>query len=183
MTGLSLSAQAAYFLWSLALGLVLGAAYDLMRAVRMLFKARQIAVTFSDILFFALCGFVTSLFALPFNKGGVRVFVIVGEAAAFLVYRLTIGSIMGKFYAWLSRFLRKFIQKIVKIIQKTFDFLLKLTHALVYNIGVLIDGLRRRVTGQIKKLRTAGSKRSAGRKDRMYEQKKNKKSGYKGGGA
>ena len=150
---LSLSAQAAYFLRSLALGLVLGAAYDLLRALRMLLRMRRFAVNVSDVLFFTLCGVATSLFALPFNKGEVRVFVIVGEAAALLTYRLTVGSIMGKFYGWLAVILRKIIQKVHKIIEKTFHLLLKLTGGLVYNINVLIDGLRKCASGQIQKHR------------------------------
>ena len=180
--GLSLSAQAAYFLRSLALGLVMGAAYDILRAVRMLFRMRRLGVNISDILFFTLCGIVTSLFALPFNKGEVRVFVIAAEAAAFLGYRLTVGSIMGKFYAWLTAILRKIIQKIHKIIEKTFRLLLKLTGCLVYNVGVVIDRLRKHAADHIQKHR-AGKIHRPVRKDRRYEQKKYKKSRSEGGGA
>ena len=181
--GLSLSAQGAYFLWSLALGLVMGAAYDFLRALRMLFKLRRIAVTVTDILFFALCGFATSIMALPFNKGEVRVFVIAGEAAAFLLYRFTIGSIMGKIYTPLTSFLRKTIQKVHKIIEKTYDLLLKMTHGLVYNVGVIIDRLYHCAIGRLKIYRSAKVKAGADRKDRIHEQKKFKKSRSKGGGA
>lgn len=181
--GLSLSAQGAYFLWSLALGLAMGAAYDILRAVRMLFKLKHTAVTVTDILFFTLCGFATSILALPFNKGEVRVFVIAGEAAAFLLYRLTVGSIMGKIYAPLTAFLRKFIQKIHKIIEKTYDLLLKMTHGLVYNVGVVIDRLYHSTIRHLKSHRSAKVKVQADRKDRIHEQKKFKKSRNKGGGA
>ena len=78
MTRLSLADQTSYFLWSLVLGLVLGALYDIVRAVRMLTKARGARVIISDVLFFTVCGVITSLFALPFNKGDVRAFIIFG---------------------------------------------------------------------------------------------------------
>ncbi len=179
---LSLSAQAAYFVRSMALGLAMGAAYDVLRCLRMLFRFRDPAVTISDILFFTVCGLVTSLFALPFNQGEVRVFVILGEAAAFLTYRMTVGSIMGKIYSRFSVILRKIIQKIHKIFEKTYDLLLKLTCGLVYNIGVIIDRLRRSAADRMKKHRSADSKVAAGRKDKRHEQK-NKKNRIKGGGA
>ena len=116
--GLSLPGQTAYFLWSIALGLVLGAIYDLIRAVRILIRARDLHVIISDIIFFAVCGVVTSLFALPFNKGDVRAFIIFGEAAGFLIYRLTLGSIMGKIYSHTAVVLRTIIQKIYLTINK-----------------------------------------------------------------
>ena len=174
--GLSLPGQTAYFLWSIALGLVLGAIYDLIRAVRMLIRARKLHVIISDIIFFAVCGVATSLFALPFNKGDVRAFIIFGEAAGFLIYRLTLGSIMGKFYSHIAVILRTIIQKIYKIIEKIFDLLLKVTSVLVYNIHEVIDKLIKRSTEIHKKHRAERRKRKLADsridKGRIYEQKK-----------
>lgn len=178
---LSLSGQAAYFLWSIVLGLVLGAIYDIVRAVRMLTKARQTAVIITDILFFTVCGVLTSLFALPFNKGSVRAFIIFGEAVGFLSYRLTAGSIIGKFYAHIARILRKFIQIIHKKIEVFFDLLLKMTSSLVYNVGVLLDVLLKKTTVIINKHRKAAKHKPGGRrKDIKHEQKNKSKHKHKG---
>ena len=118
----SLADQTVYFLWSLVFGAALAAVYDIVRAARMLLKASHIHIVISDVIFFAACGVLTSLFALPFNKGDVRAFIVFGEAVGFLSYRLTLGGIMGKFYAFLSAVLRRIVQKTRKILEKIFDF-------------------------------------------------------------
>ena len=136
----SLSDQTVYFLASIALGAVLAAAYDLLRALRMLLRSGRGAVMVMDILFFALCGVITSMFALPFNKGNVRGFIVFGEAGGFLAYRLTLGSIFGKIHAAVSRLLRQFIRKIGEKLKKIYDFLLKAGRVLLYNMIEVIVG-------------------------------------------
>ena len=183
---LSLSEQTAYFLWSLPLGAALAAVYDLVRAGRMLLRAGNVHVMISDILFSVFCGLMTSLFALPFNKGDVRGFIIFGEAVGFLVYRLTIGSIMGKIYARSAVILRKIIQKLHKYIEIFFDFLLKIVKALLYNIDVVIDKSRRAAADKRKSRRAAFRKKKVSRRrnrKQKYEQKGNKKTRLQGGKA
>ena len=109
--GFSLSDQTAYFLWSIVFGMALAALYDLLRAVRMLTKARRTAVILTDILFFTLCGVLTSLFALPFNKGSVRGFIVFGESVGFLCFYLTLGRIMSRFYSILSKGIKLILKK------------------------------------------------------------------------
>ena len=136
----TLSDQTVCFLWSIALGAALAAVYDIARAFRMLLRASRVHIIISDIVFFALCGAVTSLFALPFNKGGVRAFTVFGEAAGFLAYRLTLGSIFGKIYAKVAVILRHFSRKICEILKKIYDLLLKAASLLLYNIVEIIVG-------------------------------------------
>ena len=179
--GISLSAQTAYFLWSLVFGAALGAVYDLVRAARMLFRAKRIHVTVSDILFFAVCGVLTSLFALPFNKGDVRVFILFGEAVGFLAYRLTLGSVMGKVYAFFAKKIRSFVQKIRKFLQFFFDYLLKLMAFVLYNVSVIIDKLHTFAFEKKQKRRAEKVKRQSRHyhKDNYHEQKRNKKTAYR----
>lgn len=172
--GISLSAQTAYFLWSLVLGLALGMLYDLVRAARMVLRAGKVHVMISDIVFFAVCGVLTSLFALPFNKGDVRGFILFGETVGFLTYRLTVGTVMGKVYAFLARLLRSFVQKIRKIIEKIYNYLLKAIAFMVYNVSVEIDKLHRKAIER--KKRAAAVRRKKRRyKEKQYEQKKHRK--------
>ena len=180
--GFPLSAQTAYFLWSLVFGAALGVLYDVVRAVRMALRAGKVHVMISDILFFAGCGVLTSLFALPFNKGDVRAFILFGEAVGFLAYRLTFGSIMGKVYAFSARILRSFVQKIRKILEFFFVFLLKAIAVLLYNVGVLIDKSRKTAAARKRKRRDAAavSRARRSRKGKIYEQKKHKKTAYRG---
>ena len=173
---LSLSAQTAYFLWSLVFGLALGILYDIVRAVRMVLRAGRVHVMISDIVFFAICGVLTSLFALPFNKGDVRGFIIFGEAVGFLTYRLTLGSVMGKMYAVLARVLRGFVQKIRNFLEKLFDFLLKAIARLVYNVSVVIDKSCKKAAQKRKKRRAARAsvkrRKRQIQKEHHHEQKK-----------
>ena len=180
--GISLSAQTAYFLWSLVLGAALGVLYDVIRAARMVLRAGKIHVLISDIIFFAVCGVITSLFALPFNKGNVRGFILFGEAVGFLSYRLTLGSVMGKVYAITACKLRGFVQKIRKILEKIFKYLLKAIVGLVYNVGVEIDKSRKKAAEKKQKKRAERrkAKRRRSHKGTIYEQKTYKKAGNRG---
>ena len=179
--GISLSAQTAYFLWSLVLGVALGMLYDVIRAARMVLRAGKIHVLISDIVFFTVCGVITSLFSLPFNKGDVRAFILFGEAVGFLTYRITMGSIMGKVYAFLARKIRSFVQKIRKILQIFFNYLLKSIAFVLYNVGVIIDKLHSFAAKKQQKHRVEKVKRQQRRiyKDKYHEQKRNKKTAYR----
>ena len=176
--GISLSAQTAYFLWSLVLGAALGALYDIVRAARMVFRAGRIHMMISDVVFFMACGVLTVLFALPFNKGDVRAFILIGEAVGFLAYRLTLGSVMGKMYAILARLLRSFVQKIRRFLEKIFNYLLKATAVLLYNVSVVIDKSRKKAAEKKRTHRAAAAAKTGRRrfhKGKLYEKKKHKK--------
>lgn len=179
--GISLSAQTAYFLWSLVLGVALGVLYDVIRAARMVLCAGKIHVMLSDILFFTACGVITSLFSLPFNKGDVRAFILFGEAVGFLTYRITLGSVMGKVYAFFAKKIRSFVQKIRKFLQFFFNYLLKSIAFVLYNVGVIIDKLH--MFARKKKQKHRAEKRNRQRrrfnKDNHHEQKRNQKTAYR----
>ena len=179
--GISLSAQTAYFLWSLVLGVALGMLYDVIRAMRMVLRAGKIHVLISDIVFFTACGVITSLFSLPFNKGDVRVFILFGEAVGFLAYRITLGSVMGKVYAFFAKKIRSFVQKIRKFLQIFFDYLLKLMAFVLYNVSVIIDKLHTFAFEKKQKRRAEKVKRQSRQyhKDKYHEQKRNKKTAYR----
>lgn len=79
----TLSEQTVYFFASVVFGAALSALYGLVRLIRVLVD-RNFFDVISDILFFIAAGVLTSLFALPFNKGDVRGFIVLGEAIGFL---------------------------------------------------------------------------------------------------
>lgn len=170
---LSLTDQTVYFLASIAMGAALAAVYDILRALRMLSRCGRAGLMVTDILFFAFCGVVTSLFALPFNKGSVRAFIVFGEAAGFLAYRLTLGSIFGKIYAAAARILRHITRKICEILKIFYDFLLKAAGVLLYNIIESEVGFFRTLVSGVKILiserRRSEPKRPRGRKRRRAE--------------
>ena len=189
---ITLSDQTVYFLASIAFGAALAAVYDLLRALRMLLRSGWFAVLVMDILFFAACGAATSLFALPFNKGNVRGFIVFGEAVGFLAYRMTIGSIFGKIHLAITRLLRQFIRKIGEKLKRIYDFLLKAAGVLLYNIVKLAEEFFRAAVSGIRILadeaKEARRRRSPRRmknkdisrkKDSVYERKRKKARGGK----
>ena len=150
---LTLSEQTAYFLWSIVLGAFIAALYDIVRAVRSLLRAGKLHAILSDVLFFVLCGIMTSLFALPFNKGSVRVFILFGELIGFLCYRLTLGQVMGRIYSIMSKGIVWLARKICELLKNFFDLLLKTASFVLYNVGVLIDRSKQKVFAAGKKAR------------------------------
>ena len=166
---LTLSEQTAYFLWSIVLGAFIAALYDIVRAVRSLLRAGKLHAILSDVLFFVLCGIMTSLFALPFNKGSVRVFILFGELIGFLCYRLTLGQVMGRIYSIMSKGIVWLARKICELLKKFFDLLLKTASFVLYNVGVLIDRSKQKVFAAGKK---AGKK---ARKERRKVRNKNRR--------
>lgn len=186
----SLSDQTAYFLRSIALGAVMAALYDIVRALRMLFKAGRVHLLVSDVLFFVVCGVFTSLFALPFNKGEVRMFIVFGEAVGFLAYHLTIGNLAGRFYSILTKGIVRFLRKICEMLKKFFDLLLKIASRVLYNVGVVKERIAERMSALRQKRRsrtvrkrsrahgTAHNTRHGGRrksKRKNYERRNQKK--------
>ncbi len=167
----SLSEQTAYFLWSIVLGAFAAAVYDIVCAVRVFLRAGKFHVIISDILFFILCGILTSLFALPFNKGSVRVFIIFGEAIGFLCYRLTLGRFVGRFYGIMSKGITWILRKICEMLKKFFDLLLKTASFVVYNVSVLKDRFVKSVSARIKKVRKNRNDRRKVRKNNRHVRK------------
>ncbi len=85
----SIGAQTAIFLKTVGFGFLLGAGYDLLRLVRMLLRARRIAIW--DICFGAFSGAATFLFALTQNGGKVRVFFLLAVGVGIAVWYCTAG--------------------------------------------------------------------------------------------
>ena len=138
----ALSQQTIYFLLSLLYGVVLSAIYDVVRVLRFCGFCRVWQIVLTDILYFIVCAVATFLFALPFNYGGVRYFVLFGEAMGFLVYRFTIGELVAPVYCQLIRFFSKILEKSLKYILLFLNKLLKANRFVVYNVCVVIHKIQ-----------------------------------------
>lgn len=92
----SLTSQILIFVYSLALGMFLGFAYDIFRIIRMVINSRNIAIFIQDVLYFILSGGVTFLFVLSVNSGNSRFYILAGEGIGWIAYHLTIGEIIYK---------------------------------------------------------------------------------------
>lgn len=91
---IAVNTQTIIFLQSLLLGAALGAVYDLFRIFRVAFPLPAGVIVAEDLLYFVFCGFVSFFFAMTVNFGQVRFFILLGEAMGFLLYYLTLGSLV-----------------------------------------------------------------------------------------
>ncbi len=134
--------QTIYFLFSLLFGVILSALYDAVRVVRFLGFNSIKWIILTDVLYFLLCGFLTFLFALPFNNGSVRYFVLFGEAVGFIVYRFTLGELSARIYNVIIAVFSKILKKSLKYVCVFLNKLLKANRFVVYNVGVLIHKIQ-----------------------------------------
>lgn len=134
----SLADQTVYFLFSLLFGVILSALYDMIVVLRLLgFTKLWQTITF-DVLYMFLCAVLTVLFAMPFNKGEVRYFVLFGEIIGFLVHRYTLGGVSEKIYSKIIRIIRVIIEKSLQISRFFLHKVLKVNRFVVYNVGVIL---------------------------------------------
>ena len=92
----SLTSQSLIFVYSLALGMFLGFAYDIFRIIRMVINSRNIAIFIQDVLYFILSGGVTFLFVLSVNSGNSRFYILAGEGIGWIAYHITLGEVIYK---------------------------------------------------------------------------------------
>lgn len=98
-----------------AAGVLLAAAYDVLRIVRLLLSGKKRAVVAQDFFFMILAAFVTYLASLAASFGVVRFYVLACEAIGACVYFLTLGLLTERLarglhcvLRWIARFLWRF---------------------------------------------------------------------------
>lgn len=138
----TLSQQTVYFLYSILFGIILSVLYDIVRILRFCGFNRAWQIVLSDVLYFVLCAFLTVLFALPFNKGEVRYFVLFGEALGFVLYRFTVGEYSARIYQFFIHIISMLFRKTFKYLIKISNKVLKANRFVVYNIGVVVKKLQ-----------------------------------------
>ncbi len=138
----TLADQTVYFLFSILFGVILSTLYDVVRVLRFIGFTKLWHIVISDILYFFVCAVLTFLFALPFNKGGVRYFVVFGETVGFILYRFTLGEVMAVIYCFFIRYIRKILEKTLKIMRFFSNKVLKANRFVVYNVGNIIHKLQ-----------------------------------------
>lgn len=143
-----LSKQAIAFLWAVVLGGGLGAVYDWFRVGRILKKKASLTVFLEDLLFSLIAALSTAYCFTLINYGQVRLFLLVGEVAGFLLYYNTVGALVALQARLLARLLHRIravlmrigryftnkIKKIMNILKKPFIFLKEWCRMLPYNM-------------------------------------------------
>lgn len=108
---------------SVLTGLGIALLYEPVRIFHKIGFTGSIHYFICDFIFMIIFAVVTYFLCLVMLEGNVRLFVIIGEAAGFVVFSLTIRRVLDKIYDPLIIFFKKFISK-----------LLKITQSLMYNI-------------------------------------------------
>lgn len=113
-------------LWlaSIATGVCMAFAYDLLRLFRRLVRHGRFAVDVEDLLYWTVCFFVSFVLLYYGNNGVIRFVAVFGAALGMLLYVVTVGRIFVKVGYFLInktigsafRFLRKILRKLYKMI-------------------------------------------------------------------
>lgn len=142
-------------LWEIAfailIGLLLGAAYDIIRFVRRLISPIGLTVTFAnifDILFGVFCGAVYCVFVYYASCGRFRWYTALGMLVGFVIYRLLPGRIIKPMLFFVADRILFLIGLILFPIKKTFIVLLRFVQKRRESI---LRSLRIKKTAKMKK--------------------------------
>ncbi|MCI6007546.1 spore cortex biosynthesis protein YabQ [Oscillospiraceae bacterium LCP25S3_E10] len=128
---LFISQQLYILFFSIITGVIIGIINEPFRFLRYMGFNGKAEVIVQDIVFMILAAFVTFFFALCYNKGDVRFFMLAGELGGFVVFRLTVGRLSGKLFyvmafvlAKISAVFKRCFMLIVTIMCKAGDLIL-----------------------------------------------------------
>ena len=128
MWEISNSVQALTFLYSCILGGIFCLLYDFLRALRYVFKFKNIFVLFQDVFYFFVCSVITFIFLLATTNGEIRGFVICGILLGYVIGFLTFSKMflkilkfiilkMYSIFRFLNSIFNKFLNKVNKFLK------------------------------------------------------------------
>lgn len=107
-----------FLLYTVVMGAVITAVYDVFRIVRRVIKHNLFWISFEDIIFWIGC-FVGIFYILyKENNGTLRWFAVMGALIGMVLYRLTLGQVAVKWTSFI-------LIKLLKALEKVLLFLLK----------------------------------------------------------
>lgn len=148
---ISITQQAALFLYSCAVGALCSVIYDILRAFRLIWMPGRILSFVTDLTYFLICGVITFLFLLAANNGMIRGFVFLGEILGWIIYHFTIGN-----------FIMRILWRVIRWIRMGFRWLYR------HTLGLLVSFLKEKAEQRREK-----------RKKRKEDCKKSKRSAKK----
>lgn len=153
--------QTQAFVYSLLLGVLLGAVYGIFKFLRIAFLSSKTSVVIADIVFMLIVSFALFFYSLATLFGYVRIYVVFGALCGFLFYRFTLGKLICRIYSPLINAINMASQKIKTIFKKITKKLLKNSNNLLYNMGKKISEYRNKRKGLSvrKKVKASNDKR------------------------
>ena len=119
--------QTVRFLLSVGLGFVLGLGYEVFRFLRLSFPHGKGVVFIEDILFALLAATATFFFFIRFTDGLFRTYVLFGEGIGFLLYLMTLGSLLRRLSRWIiggiTFLVLGFYRKVLRPVGKGFRYI------------------------------------------------------------
>lgn len=179
---ISMSRLAVMALLSLVCGAFLGAVYDIIRFVRILFSVdvsnpfgkkkrfalfRYLFVAVGDILFFAVASVLMCVFFFLTGDGRMRWFALLGALAGFFCYYHTVGKLFIGISSYLVSACKRGIRFILRLVARPFVALfaiLKKIFLLFWNLPIVRAAISRYNVFIIKRKKNSAAKR---RKRRM----------------
>lgn len=132
---LTFAQQSVAFGYSFILGLFLAVFYGALKFLRYAFSPGKTAVVILDILFMLVWAMSVFFFSLAYLMGFIRLHVIAGSVAGFLLYRLTAGRLLFRIYSPVIRFIKRILKKILLKLKIFANYLLKIVGKVLYNIS------------------------------------------------
>jgi len=124
-----MAAQGIVFLFSCAVGAILGVVYDVFRIIRIAFNSKWISVFFQDFIFCIFSAVSVILLVYYTNSGIVRWFSLFGCFLCFVLYHMTVGILI----MFVSRKIIDFIKKVLKFLKKITVTPIKMTVLFIIN--------------------------------------------------
>lgn len=115
-----LAEQTEIFLYSLGFGFLLGILYDLFRTLRLIISRSKGFAFFTDLVYFAVCAFLTFCFIMVVDSGKVRLYVALGEILGWLIWYFSFGAIALKVTNAVTGFFRRIFSAVSKRIKRIF---------------------------------------------------------------
>lgn len=169
---ISVEVQLISFLYALAFGAVTGVLYDAFRIIRVAFPIGRAAVFVEDMVFLFAAGILNFIFFLELNSGEIRVFILLGTIAGFVIYYFTVGMLIIKS-----------AKLIVKIFRMIFGFVFGIIFAPIKKICSFLYKIIKKINGISRKRQKKATKRfnSLKKKYKIYlykfKRKREKKCG------
>ncbi len=116
------------FLGSLVLGMLMGALFDIFRAIRISVRHPALAVFCEDVLYAVLFGLSYYTYCTALCRGEIRGFVLIGMLLGFFTYIVTLGRILCGFVAKAVNFVKIALKKFGRLLKNALSVLFGITY-------------------------------------------------------
>lgn len=110
--------QSNMFVVSFVVGVLMGVCYDFLRVVRRAVPHGIVAVSIEDIIYWILWTYFLVCILQSYNRGELRLYVILAIILGLIIYINTIGCVVMKLFNYILKLVRKPCKKIKKTLKK-----------------------------------------------------------------